>query len=58
MSNEIKAAIRATLAAVKAELATVKNSPELKELTQKAIEAAEKVVGTTTGAQTSQRRPE
>ena len=56
MSNDIKTAIKATLAAVKAELGTGKTSPELQQLTRKAIEAAEKVVGTTTSAPTQQRR--
>lgn len=56
MTNDIKAAIKATLAAVKVELATSTISPELQAPTQKAIEAAEKVVGTTTGAQTRQRK--
>ena len=56
MSSEIKAAIRAVVAATKSELATGQVSPEQRRLTQKAIEAAEKVVGPTTGAQTRQRR--
>lgn len=50
MSNEIKAAIRAVVAATKAELGTGKIHPELQRLTQKAIEAAEQAVGVDTGS--------
>ena len=57
MSNEIKAAIRATLMAVKAGLAMGKTSPELQQLTQKAIRAAEKVVGADTDNRIRRRRP-
>ena len=44
MTSDIKAAIKATLAAVKVELATSTISPELQAVTKKAIAAAEKVV--------------
>ena len=58
MNNKIETAIRATVAAMKAELATSKASPDLQRLSQQAIEAAEKAVGGNTGAaQTRPRRP-
>ena len=49
MSSEIKAAIRATVKALKAEVATDRTEPHYEQLFQAAIEAAEKVVGTDAG---------
>ena len=50
MSLDVKTAIRATVQAMKAELAAGKGDSKLRDLSLKAIEAAEKVAGTTPGA--------
>ena len=55
MSNEIRAAIRAVVAATKAELASGTVKPELRDLTEKAIAAADKAVGA--GSNNNQTRP-
>jgi hypothetical protein len=45
MSNEIKAAVRATVKAIKAEMTKGETKPELQDLTRRAIEAAERAIG-------------
>lgn len=58
MSKEIKAALRATMKAITANLENDGSSPELQTLIQKAIKAAEKVAGTEEAStQTRKRGP-
>lgn len=45
MSNDTKAAIRAIIAAIRAEQAAGQASPVLRQLTERAIAAAEKAAG-------------
>jgi hypothetical protein len=45
MSNEIKAAIRATIAALRDEIATGRTEPGHQRLVEDKIAAAEKIVG-------------